>query len=106
MEAHLTHNQENAGSWPVSAISFRLGRNICQKEVKIYLIKISRNDASYMRKAGYEYFVKKSYSGHSTYYLVEEKDTYEYNPKTHKRELVKRGALYVYRRYRNSIIVR
>lgn len=75
-----------------------------KKASEIYLIKISKSDAIYMRNNGYGEFVKKTYSKHPTYFLVEEQDTYEYNRKTRRRDIVKYGALSVYRQYRKSLI--
>lgn len=72
----------------------------------IGLIKISKSDAEYMRKYVGEKYVKKSYSKHPTYYLVEERDETVYNRKTKKYEIVKYGALSLYKKYRNSLIVK
>lgn len=57
-----------------------------------------------MRENGYGEFVKKTYSGSPTYYLVEEPDTYRYNRKTRKNDIVKYGALSVYKQYRESLV--
>ena len=58
-----------------------------------------------MRNEGYEDFVKKTYSKHPTYYLVEERnDVYRKNPKTGKRELFRLSALNKLEKYRRDII--
>lgn len=68
------------------------------------LIKISKNDAVWMREHGYADCVKKSYSNNPHYYLVEEADTYGWNPKTRKKYVKKQGALSVYYDYRASLV--
>lgn len=70
----------------------------------IDIIKISKDDAFYMRENGYNEAVKKSKSKHPTYYLVEESDTYRYDKHTRKRYIIKYGALSFYRKYRKSML--
>lgn len=82
---------------------FQIGRNLERKEM-IDIIKISKEDAFYMRKNGYGEHVKKSKSKHPTYYLVEEPDTYRYDRKTHKRYVVHKGALNFYYDYRKAML--
>ena len=70
------------------------------------LIKITKNEAMFMRKNGYEEFVKHTFSKHKTYYLVEEKmDVYKYDPKKGKRVLSRLSALNMLDKYRKSIRV-
>lgn len=68
------------------------------------MIKISKKEAEFMRKNGYDEFVKHSYSKHKTYYLVEEQnDVYKYNPSKGKRTLERLSALNMLKKYRRSI---
>jgi hypothetical protein len=68
------------------------------------LIKISKKEAEFMRKNGYEEFVKHSFSKHKTYYLVEEQnDVYKYNSSIGKRTLERLSALNMLKKYRRSI---
>lgn len=71
----------------------------------INIIKISKEDAFYMRRHGYSEAVKKSKSKHPTYYLVEEPDNYRYDKETHKRYVSRQGALSFYRNYRKSMLM-
>ena len=69
------------------------------------MIKISRKEAEYMRKNGYDEFVKHSYSKHKTYYLVEEQaNVYKYDQSKGKRILVRLSALNMLNKYRESLI--
>lgn len=70
------------------------------------MIRISKEEAFAMRKIVGEQYVKKSYSKHPTYYLVEEHDEYRFNPKTKKKEVVRYGALSLYKQYCESKIVK
>lgn len=70
------------------------------------MIKISKKEAEFMRKNGYEEFVKHTYSKHKKYYLVEEKDNvYKYDPKKGRRVLYRLSALNMLEKYRKSIMV-
>lgn len=76
------------------------------KKRKIILIKITKKEAEFMRKNGYDEFVKHTYSKHKKYYLVEEKnDVYKYDPKKGKRVLSRLSALNMLEKYRKSIKV-
>lgn len=70
------------------------------------MIKITKKEAEFMRKNGYDEFVKHTYSKHKSYYLVEEKnDVYKYDPKKGRRVLSRLGALNMLNKYRESIKV-
>ena len=68
------------------------------------MIKITKNDAFAMRELGFGYAVKRTYSKHPTYYLVEEPDTEVWDKKKKEYVVVKNGALSSYYFYKNSII--
>lgn len=70
------------------------------------MITITQKEAKKMRELGYGYAVKKTWSGHKKYFLVEEKDVYEFNPKTKKDELVRLGALSVLSNYQKNISIK
>ena len=68
------------------------------------MIIITKKEAEFMRKEGYEEFVKHTFSKHKTYYLVEEaNNVYKYDPKRGKRVLVRLSALNMLKKYRKSI---
>ena len=67
------------------------------------MIIITQTEANKMRELGYGYAVKKTWSGHKKYYLVEEKDTYRFNKKTKHDEIIRIGALSALMNYRESI---
>lgn len=88
---------------PYNAYTLPLWKKFRMKE-GIFIIKITKDDAFYMRKHGYAESVKKSKSKHPTYYLVEEPDVYGYDKKNHKRYVKKKGALSFYYRYRKELV--
>lgn len=58
------------------------------------MVKISKKEALIMREKGYGEFVKKTFSKHPSYFLVEEKENiYRYERGTNKRRLVRLSAL-------------
>lgn len=67
------------------------------------MIHITKKEAFKMRELGYGYAVKKTYSGHKKYFLVEEPDRYRFNPETEEDEIVKVGALSILKDLRESI---
>lgn len=87
----------------MSVLLFHFGRNLERKK-EIFIIKITKDDAFYMRKHGYAESVKKSKSKHPTYYLVEEPNVYGYDKENHKRYVKKKGALSFYYEYRKKLI--
>lgn len=70
------------------------------------MIKISKQEAFYMRNMGFEEFVKKSFSKSPTYFLVEEtEDVYKWNKYLKQKELVRLSAMNVLKLYRQSHII-
>lgn len=102
MAEQSAHNRLITGSNPVRSTTLLFWKKFRTKE-GIFIIKITKNDAFYMRKHGYTEFVKKSKTKHPTYYLVEEPDVYGYDKRNHKRYIKKKGALSFYYGYRNEL---
>lgn len=70
------------------------------------LIKISKNEAFRMRSLGYDEFVKKTYSKHPSYFLVEEKENiYRREKGTNKRRLVRLSAMNMLEKIRRESIL-
>ena len=68
------------------------------------MIIITKKEAEFMRKEGYEEFVKHTFTKSKTYYLVEEaNNVYKYDSKRGKRVLVRLSALNMLKKYRKSI---
>lgn len=75
-------------SFDYSPLYYRKMRNILRKK-RVFILKITKRDAFFMRSIGYGEYINKSYSRKPTYYLVEE-----------------RNALKAYKKYRDSLIVK
>lgn len=60
------------------------------------MIRISKEDAMYMREQGYGYCVHRCNSRRPSYYLVEEKNEGYFDKKKRKFVVTKPGALAVY----------
>lgn len=70
------------------------------------LVKISKSEAFILRQKGYDEFVKKTYSKHPSYFLVEEKENiYKYERGTHKKQLVRLSALNMLEKIRKEKVI-
>lgn len=66
------------------------------------MIIITKAEAKWMREHDFGYCVKKSYSKHPTYYLVEEQDDVQYDRELKRNIVTREGALTVLHKYRES----
>lgn len=70
------------------------------------MVKISKSEAMELRKLGYDEFIKKTYSKHPSYFLVEEKENiYKYERGTRRRHLVRLSALNMLEKIRKEKII-
>ena len=70
------------------------------------MITITKKEAEFLRENNYSDYVKKSFSKHPTYFLVEEtNDKYKKDYKTGKYKLVKLSPVHMLEKYRKDRII-